>query len=210
MLIFSFMRIIAGKYRSRILKSLKGLALRPTSDRLRETLFNVLGPGVVGSRFLDVFAGTGAIGIEALSRSAADVTFIENHAPVAKLIRQNLDSLKITSGYTILTADAHTALQKLAARHAPSSPGFDYIFVDPPYAAHVDYARTLEFLATANFLAPDALVIFEHHHKFQLPELFDRVRRTRVLKQGDASLSFYLSPQSSPPPHNSFVKHPHP
>ena len=116
------MRIIAGKYRSRILKSLKGLALRPTSDRLRETLFNVLGPAVAGSRFLDVFAGTGAVGIEALSRGAAQVTFIENHAPAAKLIRQNLDSLKITTGYTILAADALAALQKLAARHTPSIP----------------------------------------------------------------------------------------
>jgi 16S rRNA (guanine966-N2)-methyltransferase len=185
------MRIIAGKYRSRVLKSLKGLTLRPTSDRLRETLFNVLGPGVVGSRFLDVFAGTGAVGIEALSRSAAHVTFIENHAPAAKLIRQNLDSLKITTGYTILAADALTALQKLAARHTPSTPPFDFVFVDPPYAAHIDYARALEFLATANFLAPDALVIFEHHHKFQLPEQFDRLRRTRVLKQGDATLTFF-------------------
>jgi 16S rRNA (guanine966-N2)-methyltransferase len=191
--VFSPMRIIAGKYRSRILKSLKGLALRPTSDRLRETLFNILGPGVVGSRFLDVFAGTGAVGIEALSRSAAHVTFIENHAPAAKLIRQNLDSLQITSGYTILAADALTALQKLAARHTPSTPPFDFVFVDPPYANHVDYARTLEFLATANFLAHDALVIFEHHHKFQLPEQFDRLRRTRVLKQGDATLSFFLA-----------------
>ena len=191
------MRIIAGKYRSRILKSLKGLALRPTSDRLRETLFNILGPGVVGSRFLDVFAGTGAVGIEALSRSAAHVTFIENHAPAAKLIRQNLDSLQITTGYTILAADALTALQKLAARHTPSTPPFDFVFVDPPYANHIDYARTLEFLATANFLAPDALVIFEHHHKFQLPEQFDHLRRTRVLKQGDATLSFYLN--ASPP-----------
>ena len=100
------MRVIAGKYRSRILKSLKGLALRPTSDRLRETLFNVLGPGVVGSRFVDVFAGTGAVGIEALSRSAAEVIFIENHPPAAKLIRSNLDSLKITSGATILGFDA--------------------------------------------------------------------------------------------------------
>jgi 16S rRNA (guanine966-N2)-methyltransferase len=190
------MRIIAGKYRSRILKSLKGLALRPTSDRLRETLFNVLGPGVVGSRFLDVFAGTGAVGIEALSRSAADVTFIENYAPAAKLIRQNLDSLKITSGCTILTADALTALQKLAARHTPSTPPFDFVFVDPPYAVRVDYARTLEFLASANFLAPDALVIFEHHHKFQLPEQFGQLRRTRVLKQGDTSLSFYISSQN--------------
>jgi 16S rRNA (guanine(966)-N(2))-methyltransferase RsmD len=190
------MRIIAGKYRSRILKSLKGLALRPTSDRLRETLFNVLGPGVVGSRFLDVFAGTGAVGIEALSRSAADVTFIENHAPAARLIRHNLDSLKITSGATILNVDALIALQKFAARHTPSTPPFDFVFVDPPYAAHVDYARTLEFLATANFLAPDGLVIFEHHHKFQLPEQFDRLRRTRVLKQGDATLSFYFSSQT--------------
>jgi 16S rRNA (guanine966-N2)-methyltransferase len=190
------MRIIAGKYRSRILKSLKSLALRPTSDRLRETLFNILGPGVVGSRFLDIFAGTGAVGIEALSRSAADVTFIENHAPAAKLIRQNLDSLKITSGYTILTADALTSLQKLAARHTSCTATFDFVFVDPPYAARVDYARTFEFLASAKFLAPDALVIFEHHHKFQLPEQFGALRRTRVLKQGESALSFYFWSQT--------------
>jgi 16S rRNA (guanine(966)-N(2))-methyltransferase RsmD len=194
------MRIIAGKYRSRILKSLKGLALRPTSDRLRETLFNVLGPGVAGSRFLDVFAGTGAVGIEALSRGAAHVTFIENHAPAAKLIRQNLDSLKITIGYTILAADALAALQKLAARHTPSTPPFDFVFVDPPYANHTDYTRSLEFLASANFLAPNALVIFEQHHKFQLPESSGQLTRTRLLKQGDASLSFYRSSQIVPSP----------
>jgi 16S rRNA (guanine966-N2)-methyltransferase len=203
------MRIIAGKYRSRILKSLKGLALRPTSDRLRETLFNVLGPGVVGSRFVDVFAGTGAVGIEALSRSAAEVIFIENHAPSAKLIRNNLDSLKITTGTAILAVDALRGLEMLAARHTSSSPSIDYVFLDPPYAAHVDYARTLEFLGCANFLAPDALVIFEHHHKFQLPEQFDQLRRTRILKQGDASLSFYLSSQSSPSPYKSLLKYPH-
>src|ERR1700692_1062499 len=131
------MRIIAGKYRSRILKSLKGLALRPTSDRLRETLFNVLGPGVVGSRFLDVFAGTGAVGIEALSRSAAHVTFIENHAPAAKLIRQNLHALQHPTGSTILAAAPPTAPQNLASRHTPSTPGFDFVFVDPPYANHI-------------------------------------------------------------------------
>ncbi|MGB7281538.1 MAG: 16S rRNA (guanine(966)-N(2))-methyltransferase RsmD [Candidatus Acidiferrum sp.] len=187
------MRIIAGKYRSRILKSLKGLALRPTSDRLRETLFNVLGLAITGSRFLDVFAGTGAVGIEALSRGAAEAIFIENHAPAAKLIRQNLDSLKIATGYTILAADALTALQKLAARNNPSTPPYDFVFVDPPYAAHVDYARTLEFLSSnsANFLAPNALVIFEHHHKFQLPESSGALARVRLLKQGDAALSFF-------------------
>src|SRR5690242_17735240 len=89
------MRVIAGNYRSRILKSLKGLALRPTSDRLRETLFNVLGPDVKGSRFLDLFAGTGAIGIEALSRGTLEVVLVENHAPAAALIRRNLESLGI-------------------------------------------------------------------------------------------------------------------
>src|ERR1700694_822768 len=92
------MRVIAGIYRSRILKSLKGLALRPTSDRLRETLFNVLAPNIAGSRFVDLFSGTGAIGIEALSRGAAEVVFIENHAPAATLIRRNLESLGIRSG----------------------------------------------------------------------------------------------------------------
>src|SRR5580692_7061873 len=190
-LIIALMRIIAGKYRSRILKSLKGLALRPTSDRLRETLFNVLGSAVAGSRFLDVFAGTGAVGIEALSRGAAHVTFLENHAPAAKLIRQNLDALKIATNYTILAADALTAFQKLAARHTPSAPPYDFVFVDPPYANHADYTRTLDFLSTANFLAPTAVVIFEHHHKFHLPVSAGHPTRTRQLKQGDAILSFF-------------------
>src|SRR6266852_8676801 len=111
------MRVIAGTYRSRILKSLKGLALRPTSDRLRETLFNVLGPTVNGARFLDVFAGTGAVGIEAISRGASEVVFIENHTPAAVLIRRNLESLAITSGAHILPIDALRALEKLSARH---------------------------------------------------------------------------------------------
>jgi 16S rRNA (guanine966-N2)-methyltransferase len=190
---FFLMRIIAGKYRSRILKSLKGPALRPTSDRLRETLFNVLGPAIAGSRFVDVFAGTGAVGIEALSRGVAEAIFIENHAPAAKLIRQNLDALKIASGATIFTADALRGLEKLTSRHNPSTPPVDYVFLDPPYAASVDYARTLEFLGSATFLAPDALIIFEHHHKFILPEQFGALRRTRVLKQGDATLTFFLN-----------------
>jgi len=103
------MRVIAGTYKSRILKSLKDLALRPTSDRLRETLFNVLAPNIAGSRFVDLFAGTGAIGIEALSRGAAEVAFIENHAPAATLIRRNLESLGINTGATVLAVDALAA-----------------------------------------------------------------------------------------------------
>jgi 16S rRNA (guanine966-N2)-methyltransferase len=185
------MRIIAGTYRSRILKSLKGLALRPTSDRLRETLFNVLGPGVSGSRFLDLFAGTGAIGIEALSRGAKEVVFIENHPPAVKLIRRNLELLEITFGTTVHAANALRGLGLLVSKNKGATPGFDFIFLDPPYAAAENYARVLEFLGTADLLAPGGMVIAEHHRKFDLSEEAGTLRRVRVLKQGAAALSFY-------------------
>jgi 16S rRNA (guanine966-N2)-methyltransferase len=185
------MRVIAGTYRSRILKSLKGLALRPTSDRLRETLFNVLGPAVVGARFVDVFAGTGAVGIEALSRGAAEVVFIENHAPAATLIRRNLESLGITTGASVLAVDALRGLGLLAARKNSGAPAFDHIFLDPPYAAAEDYSRVLQFLGSADLLAPGGVVIAEHRRNFDLPEEPGVLKRFRVLKQGDAALSFY-------------------
>jgi 16S rRNA (guanine966-N2)-methyltransferase len=185
------MRVIAGTYRSRSLKSLKGLALRPTSDRLRETLFNVLGLNVSGARFLDLFAGTGAIGIEALSRGAAEVVFIENHPPAATLIRRNLDSLGVRSGATVLAVDAHRGLEALTSRKKEAEPGFDYVFLDPPYAAAEDYARVLRFLGSADLIVSGGIVIAEHRRNFHLPETAGVLRRVRVLKQGDAALSFY-------------------
>lgn len=186
------MRVIAGTYRSRILKSLGGLALRPTSDRLRETLFNVLGPDVAGSRFIDLFAGTGAVGIEAVSRGATEVVFVENHAPAAALIRHNLESLGIRKGPTVLATDAIHGLEKLASRKKKggASP-YDYVFLDPPYDAAKDYARVLESLGSGNLLAPGGLVIAEHRRKFELPEEMGALQCYRVLKQGDAALSFY-------------------
>ncbi|HKV61941.1 MAG TPA: 16S rRNA (guanine(966)-N(2))-methyltransferase RsmD [Candidatus Acidoferrum sp.] len=185
------MRVIAGTYRSRILKSLKGLALRPTSDRLRETLFNVLAPHVAGSRFVDLFAGTGAVGIEALSRGAAEVVFIENHAPAATLIRRNLESLGINTGGTVLVADALRGLAMLAARRNSGAVGLDIVFLDPPYAAAEDYSRVLKFLGSADLLAPGGLVVAEHRRNFDLPEERGGLKRFRVLRQGDAALSFY-------------------
>ena len=185
------MRVIAGTYRSCILKSLKGLALRPTSDRLRETLFNVLERGVVGSRFLDLFAGTGAIGIEALSRGAAEVVFVENHPQAAVLIHRNLESLGIRSGATVLAVDVIRGLEKLASRQKREVAGFNFIFLDPPYAAAKDYSRVLEFLGSADFLASSGIVVAEHRRSFDLPEVAVDMLRYRVLKQGDAALSFY-------------------
>jgi 16S rRNA (guanine966-N2)-methyltransferase len=185
------MRVIAGTYKSRLLKSLKGLALRPTSDRLRETLFNVLAQNIAGSRFVDLFAGTGAIGIEALSRGSAEVVFIENHAPAATLIRRNLESLGINTGVTVLAADALRGLAMLAARKNRGAPACDFIFLDPPYAAAEDYSHVLEFLGTADLLAPGGIVVAEHRRNFDLPEAPGVLKRFRVLKQGDAALSFY-------------------
>src|SRR5216684_8548687 len=110
----TLMRVVAGKYRSRALKSMRGLALRPSSDRLRETLFNILGAAVEGSVFVDVYAGTGAVGIEALSRGAREVLFIENHAAAASLIRKNLQALGIATGAEILATDAVRGMEWLA------------------------------------------------------------------------------------------------
>ena len=185
------MRVIAGTYRSRILKSLKGLALRPTSDRLRETLFNVLGPGVAGSRFMDLFAGTGAIGIEAVSRGAADVVFVENHAPAAALIRRNLASLGIQNGATVLAMDALRGLEMVASRKKRHTCGYNYVFLDPPYAASKDYLSVLESLGRRSLLAPGGVVIAEHRRTFDLPEEAGALQCYRVLKQGDAALNFY-------------------
>jgi 16S rRNA (guanine(966)-N(2))-methyltransferase RsmD len=195
------MRIIAGTFRSRQLKSLKGLALRPTSDRLRESLFNVLAERIPGCRFLDLFAGTGAVGIEALSRGAAEAVFIEDHPPAATLIQKNLDSLGIRGGTRILKLDALRGLQRLAAEHSPASPSFDIVFLDPPYAAADEYRRILTFLGSAPFVAPGALVIAEHRRTFELPEVLGHLERVRVQRQGDASLSFFrVNPTVNPNP----------
>jgi 16S rRNA (guanine(966)-N(2))-methyltransferase RsmD len=185
------MRVIAGTYRSRILKSLKGMALRPTSDRLRETLFNVLGPSIAGSRFLDLFAGTGAIGIEALSRGAGKVVFVENHGPSTALIRRNLESLGIREGATVLAVEALRGMEMLASGKKARAFHFDFVFLDPPYAAANDYARVLEFLGSTHLVAPGGVVIAEHRRSFDLREVEGTLERYRVLKQGDAALSFY-------------------
>ena len=185
------MRVIAGKFRSRQLRSLKGMALRPTSDRLRETLFNILGERVAGARFVDVFAGTGAVGIEALSRGAAEVIFIEHHAPAAVLIRKNLESLEIQAGARVLSSDALHGLELLEKEleQGPRLPTI--VFLDPPYGNTEDYDRVLSFLAFAVLLDEQSLVIAEHRKNFDLPETIGDLQRVRVLKQGDACLSFY-------------------
>ncbi|GGG89006.1 16S rRNA (guanine(966)-N(2))-methyltransferase RsmD [Edaphobacter dinghuensis] len=184
------MRVIAGTYRSRQLAAPRGLDTRPTSDRLRETLFNILSPRLEGCRFVDLYAGTGAVGIEALSRGAAHVWFAENADPALASLRANLAALKINSGYTIEPRGVGAVLQKLAKLTQP----IDLVFLDPPYEAETEYANTLSFLGSARgreLLAPDALVIAEHNRKMKLAARYGALEHTRLVKQGDAMLSFF-------------------
>ena len=185
------MRIIAGTYRSRLLKSPKGMALRPTSDKLRETLFNVLGELVVDARFTDLYAGTGAVGIEAISRGAREAVFVEKHPPTAALIKKNLESLEIRKGVLVLALDALKALERLAEEPATTNARIDLLFIDPPYAETEQYKIVLTFLGSANLLAENAVVIAEHQRSLDLPETFGKLERVRVLRQGDAALSFF-------------------
>jgi 16S rRNA (guanine966-N2)-methyltransferase len=181
------MRVIAGTFRSRTLGSLKGQALRPTSDRLRETLFDILGPTVVNCLFVDLYAGTGAVGIEALSRGARMAIFVEQHAPATSLIRRNLESLGISGKAEILGVDVLRGLERLEARKTHAQ----FVFLDPPYAATEEYERVLEFLGDSPMVAPGGRIVAEHLRKRALPERIGELELTRVVKQGDAALSFY-------------------
>jgi 16S rRNA (guanine966-N2)-methyltransferase len=180
------MRVIGGTYRSRRLIAPSGLATRPTSDRLRETLFNVLAPRVEGAVFADLYAGSGAVGIEALSRRARLVYFVDRAAPAVTAIRANLAALEIRSGFKIESASVSAALSRISERCA-------IIFLDPPYEAANDYAGTLASIGerTDGLLTADSIVVAEHSRKISLAESYGSLRRYRVLEQGDASLSFY-------------------
>jgi 16S rRNA (guanine966-N2)-methyltransferase len=187
------MRVIAGQFRSRVLMAPPGLATRPTSDRLRETLFNVLAPRISGATFLDLYAGSGAVGIEAISRGATHVTFVEHDPAAARALRGNLERLLITEGFRIHAGSVKTFLQKRSTNSSPRPIPHEVLFLDPPYDAAGEYASTLNLLggSAALHLAPDALVIAEHRRKQPLEDCYGGLWRTRLLEQGDAALSFF-------------------
>ena len=189
------MRVIAGTLRSRKLDAPAGLDTRPTSDRLRETLFNVLSPRISGARFADLYAGSGAVGIEALSRGAVRVEFVERAQPALRALRTNLQKLGIRSGVAVQAASVLTWM-----RRRPE-PGFAILFLDPPYDAREEYEEVLA-LASA-VLATGGIVIAEHRSKDHLAERYGSLLRTRVLRQGDASLSFFALASDSTPQNDS-------
>jgi 16S rRNA (guanine966-N2)-methyltransferase len=184
------MRVIAGTFRSRRLKSLPGMDIRPTSDRLRETLFNVLAAGaatLAGKVFVDLYSGTGAVGIEALSRGAAKVYFVESSKQACDLIHENLRALNITSPCEVMRSEVEPAIQKLDARGIHG----DIFFLDPPYRLESEYTRTLDALSSSKLLGVGAIVIAEHLKTFTPPGQVGSLEQFRTLKQGDAALTFW-------------------
>jgi 16S rRNA (guanine966-N2)-methyltransferase len=180
------MRVISGSFRGRRLKGPDDWDIRPTGDRLKETLFNILGPRIRDAAMLDVFGGTGAIGIEALSRGAREVLFIENSSAAQRLIQHNLHLCRIEGGYRILPQDAFMAL-RLLARQGYNA---DIAFFDPPYDWK-PYDDLLEIAFVRQLLRCDGRAVIEHHRKAQLPESGNAYQRARVVRQGDHCLSFY-------------------
>ena len=180
------MRVIAGEYKGRKLKSPPSLQVRPTSDRLRETLFNVIAPRISGARFLDLCAGSGAVGIEALSRGASFVTFVDRSRKMCGLVEANLDLCRVPEDQTEVV---NTTAEDFLKQSDRSDVAWDIIFFDPPYAH--DYVDVLKVIAEHDSVTRDGLLIAEHHHKKELPTNVGALKRTRVLKQGDSVLTFY-------------------
>ena len=174
------MRIIAGTLKGRRLAAPRGASVRPTSDRLRETLFNILGPSIAGTRVLDAFAGTGALGLEAISRGAAHATFIERDPGALTVLAANIAHCGVSAACAIIRADFF--------RLRRSAGVFDVALLDPPYDI-ADLAAVVGLVAPS--LAPQGRLVLEHSRRRSSPEAADALVRTRLLVAGDSALSFY-------------------
>lgn len=172
------MRVIAGEFRSRTLKTVPGLAVRPTPDRLREALFNVLAPHIEGAVFVDAYAGSGAVAIEALSRGAARAILLERNPRAITVIRENLKVLGLTERATVVRGNASS----LVSEFSP-----DLAFLDPPYDLADEYARTLTALSRSSC----RVTVAQHASRFALEDHYETLHKTRVLRQGDNSLTFF-------------------
>ena len=161
------MRIIAGKYRGRRLRAPRGQRVRPTSDRIRESVFNIIGNDIGGCQVVDIYAGTGALGIEALSRGAQHVVFIDNHPLALECVRANIAPLARPDQWRILRWDAGSSLRCLAG----GDHRFGYAFIDPPYNQGL-VTKTLRNLLACDVMAPGGLIVLEHHRR-ESPEALD-------------------------------------
>ena len=182
------MRVISGEFRGRNLEQLVGMEIRPTSDRVKESLFNMLGTRLIDCAFLDLFAGTGGIGIEAYSRGAAQVVFIDESAKSIKVLKTNLDKLHISDKVEVYNIDYLNAINKLAYNNKK----FDIIFIDPPYLKGFEQ-NALAKISEYKMLADEGIIVVEHDLKDKMPENTGELKLTRQKRYGNTMLSFYVS-----------------
>lgn len=180
------MRIIAGELKGRILAPVKGRT-RPTAAKVREAIFNILGPAVREATVLDLFAGTGALGIEALSRGAKRVVFVEHHPEALKGLGRNLEALGLRDRGRVLPLAVAAALRALAAQGEQ----FDLVFLDPPYGAGTA-ATTLGALAASSLLLPEVRVVAEHSRRETLPEAIGGLEQQTLRRYGDTQIAIYI------------------
>ena len=181
------MRVIAGSQKGRRLMGPVGPGLRPTSDRVKEALFSILSPHIEGARFLDLYAGTGAIGIEALSRGAQQSTFVESHPASLRILRENLQRCGLTSSADIRSCTAALFLR----RHEREGQPYDIVFADPPYHERDGGSDLLSSLAASAIIADESLVLLEHFTKLTVPPQVGRLVRLRQYRYGDTTLSVF-------------------
>lgn len=175
-----------------MLEAPAGMNTRPTSDRLRETLFNILATRIAGARFADLYAGSGAVGLEAVSRGAAWVEWVERAPAALKALNSNLGKLGVRQGVAVRNSSVAAWIKR------QSGVSFDLIFLDPPYDMEAEYENVLGLLggAASSLLAPGALVIAEHRRKDKLAASYGRLTQSRLHEQGDAALSFFVAEES--------------
>jgi 16S rRNA (guanine(966)-N(2))-methyltransferase RsmD len=181
------MRIIAGAFGGRQLKGTPPSGIRPTSDKLRETLFNVLGASVSGAVFLDAYAGMGGVGIEAISRGASMVYFVDQSKKAVKIIRENLRVLGVTGGFRLLETELSRSFDLFERENTVC----DLVFLDPPYDRQDLYVADLHAFGTRPLLAKQGILVIEHSKRFAPASKAGSLRKYRTLTHGDSSLSFY-------------------
>lgn len=179
------MQVIAGALRGRKLKTPSGEQVRPTSGMVRGAMFNILGDRIRGVRVLDLYSGTGAIAIEALSRGASSAVLVEKSPDSQKLILDNLRALSLSDRAQLIRGDV---LSKLATLTGP----FEVVIADPPYRS-LDWEALLQGLQQPGLLAPGAIVLFEHAKDEELPDTVGTIRRERVYQYGETQLSLFVS-----------------
>ncbi|MCC3373035.1 16S rRNA (guanine(966)-N(2))-methyltransferase RsmD [Cohnella sp. REN36] len=181
------MRVISGDARGRPLKAVPGQSTRPTTDKVKEALFSMIGPYFGGERVLDLFAGTGGLGIEALSRGAGEAVFIDAHPRSIEVVRANLAATRLADKARVYRNDAKKAIRLLEQK---GEAAFDLIFLDPPYAQKDCDALLLELLERG-LAAPDAVAVIEHETGFDYGDRIGPFERRRHAQYGETAISIY-------------------